>query len=117
MGSSLTVTESEALGACRPLGQYKVDRIRTIRVMKKILIIIVALGIVALIVGIVMQNHRLEAYQRDPSLQPPADVMNIGLVQPSVACARIQDHLKDKKLSDLKAWESEALQNCKAMGY
>ena len=85
--------------------------------MKKILIITVVLGIVALIVGIVVQSHRLEAYQRDPSLQPPADVMNIGLVQPSVFCARIQDHLKDKKPSDLKAWESEALQNCKAMGY
>jgi hypothetical protein len=43
--------------------------------------------------------------------------MNIGLVQPSVACARIQDHLKDKKLSDLTVPESELLQNCKAMGY
>ena len=85
--------------------------------MKKILIIIVVLGIVALIVGIVVQSHRLEAYQRKPSLQPPADVMNIGLVQPSVFCAKIQDHSKDKKLSDLKVWESEALQNCKAMGY
>ncbi len=85
--------------------------------MKKILIITVVLGIVALIVGIVMKNHRLEAYQRDPSLQPPSDVMNIGVVQPSVACAKIQKHLKDKKLSDLKVWESEALQNCKAMGY
>lgn len=86
--------------------------------MKKILILIVVLGIVALIVGIVMQNHRLEAaYQRDLSLQPPADVMNIGLVQPSVVCAKIQDHLKDKKRSKLTAMESELLQNCKAMGY
>ena len=85
--------------------------------MKKILII-VTLGIVALIVGIVMQNHWLEAaYQRDPSLQPPADVTNIGLVQPSVACAKIQDHLKDKKPSKLTVMESELLQNCKAMGY
>ena len=85
--------------------------------MKKILII-VTLGIVALIVGIVMQNHWLEAvYQRDPSLQPPADVTNIGLVQPSVACAKIQHGLKDKKPSDLTEWESEVLQNCKAMGY
>jgi hypothetical protein len=81
--------------------------------MKKILII-VTLGIVALFVGIVM---RKAAYQRDPSLQPPADVKNIGLVQPSVACAKIQHGLKDKKLSDLTEWESEVLQNCKAMGY
>ena len=85
--------------------------------MKKILIIIVVLGIVALIVGIVVQSYRLEAYRRDPSLKPPADVMNVGLVQPSVFCAKIQDLLKDKKLSDLTVWESEALQNCKAMGY
>jgi hypothetical protein len=85
--------------------------------MKKILII-VTLGIVALIVGTVMQNHLLEAaHQRDPSLQPPADVTNIGLVQPSVACAKIQHGLKDKKPSDLTEWESEVLQNCKAMGY
>jgi hypothetical protein len=85
--------------------------------MKKILII-VTLGIVALIVGMVMQNKWLEAaHQRDPSLQPPADVTNIGLVQPSVACVKIQDHLKDKKLSKLTVMESELLQNCKAMGY
>ena len=85
--------------------------------MKKILIIIVVLGIVALIVGIVVQSDRLEAHQRDRSLQPPADVMNIGLVQPLVACAKIQDHLKDKKPSKLTVMESELLQNCKAMGY
>ncbi len=86
--------------------------------MKKILIIIVVLGIAALIVGIVMQNHRLEARQRYSSLQPPADVMNIGLVQPSVACAKIQDALKDKKLSEvLQKKLSEMLQDCKATGY
>jgi hypothetical protein len=106
-----------ATGGCEYGGRWKdtekVDRIRKFNVIKKILII-VTLGIVALIVGIVM---RKAAYQRDPSLQPPADVKNIGLVQPSVACAKIQDHLKDKKLSKLTAMESELLENCKAMGY
>jgi hypothetical protein len=50
-------------------------------------------------------------------LRPPAAVMNIGQPQNSVVCAKIQHDLKDKKLSDLTEWESEVLQNCKAMGY
>jgi hypothetical protein len=78
--------------------------------MKKIYLV-VTFGIITLIVGIVMQNHRLEAVnQLDPSLRPPAVVMNIGQPQNSVVCAKIQDHLNDKKLSDLMLLESEIVQ-------